>query len=318
MGDEAVRAGMDDPHRIDAARRLLAQAPGEELDRLAVLSARLLGAAHAQVSLFTDRQVVLTPRAPRRPPADALAAQTFAGIPPTATVEGIRAYLGVPIEAAGARVGVLGPNGGGKTTLFRVLLGELEPWRGSLHVRGRLGVVAQTERSRLDLPVSARDVVLLGTIAARPWWRHAGRRDRRNADAALETVGLADRAGVAFGALSGGQRQRVLIARALVQEARVLLLDEPFTGLDTSSAQRLERLIHELAAGGCAVLIATHDIAQTAAWDRVLCLHHRQVAFGAPANVLTADVLESTYGQAVVRLPGGERALAVTDHHHCP
>ena len=219
---------------------------------------------------------------------------------------------------AGQRIGVLGPNGGGKTTLFRALLGELEPWRGSLRTHGRLGVVAQTERSRLDLPVSAHDVVLLGTIAGRPWWRSARRRDRRAAHAALATVGLADRTSVGFGELSGGQRQRVLIARALAQEARVLLLDEPFTGLDATSAQRLEHLIEALAAEGRAVLIATHDIAQAAAWDRVLCLHHHQVAFAAPAVALTADVLQQTYGHAVVQLADGRRAVTSVDHHRCP
>jgi len=195
----------------------------------------------------------------------------------------------------GERVGLLGPNGGGKTTLLRTLLGELEPWRGSVHVAGRIGVVAQTERSRLDLPVTAHDVVLLGTLAARPWWRQAGRRDRREADRALETVGLGDRARCGFGELSGGQRQRVLIARALVQQASVLLLDEPFTGLDTASAQRLEDLIDRLAAEGRAVLVATHDVRQTARWERVLCLNGRQVAFGAPAAVLSDDVLDATY-----------------------
>jgi ABC-type Mn2+/Zn2+ transport system ATPase subunit len=219
---------------------------------------------------------------------------------------------------AGQRVGVLGPNGGGKTTLFRALLGELAPWRGSVHTRGRLGVVTQTERSRLDLPVSARDVVLLGTIAGRPWWRAAGRRDRRIADAALTIVGLADRAGAGFGELSGGQRQRVLIARALAQQAQVLLLDEPFAGLDTASARRLERLIDELAAEGRAVLVATHDIAQTATWDRVLCLRHHQVAFGPPAAALTAEVLDQTYRHAVVRLADGQRAVAIVDHRRNP
>src|SRR5262245_66237104 len=99
----------DDPERIDAARRVLAEAPGEAIDRLAALTARLLGAAHAQVSIFTDEQVVLTPYAPLRPPADALCAWTFAhgeGAPEV-RAKGIGAYLGVPIDVDGARVGVL-------------------------------------------------------------------------------------------------------------------------------------------------------------------------------------------------------------------
>src|SRR4051812_7045694 len=104
MEDGSVRAGMDDPQRIEAARRLLAEAPGEAIDRLAVLSARLLGASHAQVSIFTDEQVSLTPAAPRRPPANELAARTFAGETP---VPASGAYLGVPIEAGSDRVGVL-------------------------------------------------------------------------------------------------------------------------------------------------------------------------------------------------------------------
>jgi ABC-type Mn2+/Zn2+ transport system ATPase subunit len=217
----------------------------------------------------------------------------------------------------GQRVGILGPNGGGKTTLFRVLLGELAPWHGSVSVRARIGVVAQTDRSRLDLPVSALDVVLLGTIPLRPWWRHTRRSDRRRATDALQRVGLAGAADAGYGELSGGQRQRVLIARALAQDAEVLLLDEPFTGLDTASRDRLERLIDDLAGDGRTLMIATHDIAQTASWDRVLCLHQRQIAYGPPAVALSASVLEATYGQAVVRLAGGEGALAVVDDHGC-
>src|SRR4051812_43531984 len=112
MEPDAVRTGMDDPQRIDAARRVLAEAPGEAIDRLAALSARLLGAAHAQVSIFADEQVALTPPTPRRPPADALLARTLAAGQPLALsavegIEGIGSFLGVPIEAAGALVGVL-------------------------------------------------------------------------------------------------------------------------------------------------------------------------------------------------------------------
>ncbi|MEZ5123341.1 MAG: metal ABC transporter ATP-binding protein [Solirubrobacterales bacterium] len=215
----------------------------------------------------------------------------------------------------GTRVGLLGPNGGGKTTLFRALLGELPVVRGDLQVATRCAVVPQTERSRLDFPVSALDVALMGTLARLPWWRRPTRDDRRAAAGALERVGLGDEARRTFGELSGGQRQRVLIARALVQDAGLLLLDEPFTGLDEPSSRRLEALLADLAGDGRGLLISTHEVDQARAWDLVLCLNRRQVAFGAPDRVLTRPVLERTYGAHVVELPGGGRGVMPAHHH---
>ncbi len=215
----------------------------------------------------------------------------------------------------GERVGVLGPNGGGKSTLFRAVLGQLEPLAGTLEVAGRVGVLPQTERSRLDYPVSALDVAVMGTLSRLPWWRRPGRSERRAALAALERVGLADRAGDRFGELSGGQRQRVLLARALVQQARLLLLDEPFSGMDAPSVARTLELIDELAADGHALLIATHDVDQARAWDRVLCLNRHQVAYGRPDAVLTRGVVEETYGGQIVEVPGGSRGILPAHHH---
>ncbi|MEA2254516.1 MAG: hypothetical protein QOG35_561 [Solirubrobacteraceae bacterium] len=241
-----------------------------------------------------------------------------------ARAEGLAAgYGGAPVLTGvtfdlrpGERVGVLGPNGGGKTTLFRVLLGELRPLAGTLDAPARLGVVPQTERSRLDFPVSALDVALMGTLSRLPWWRRPGRAERRQAREALAAVGLADHADATFGDLSGGQRQRVLVARALVQDAQVVLLDEPFTGVDAPSAERLERLLRELAAQGRGLMVATHDVDQARGWDRVLCLNRRQVAFGPPDEVLDRAVLEATYGGAIVELPGDGGRGVLPAHHH--
>jgi manganese/iron transport system ATP-binding protein/manganese/zinc/iron transport system ATP- binding protein len=216
----------------------------------------------------------------------------------------------------GEVIGLLGPNGGGKTTLFLALLGELAPRTGDVRMTARPSYVPQTERARLDFPVSAFDVVLMGAYARTPWFRRIARGDRERAEQALDRVGLADAARTRFGALSGGQRQRVLIARALLAEAPVLLLDEPLSGVDGVSAARIETLFEELRAEGRALLVATHDVGQARRWDRVLCLNGRQVAFGAPTAVLTPAVLQETYGSELVMLEDGSTAVRVGHHHH--
>jgi ABC-type Mn2+/Zn2+ transport system ATPase subunit len=216
---------------------------------------------------------------------------------------------------AGDVVAVLGPNGGGKTTLFRALLGELPVRRGTVGLPGRPAWVPQTERARLDFPVSALDVALMGAYGRTRWFRRVARADRAAAAGALERVGLAEQAHARFGALSGGQRQRVLIARALVQDAPVLLLDEPLSGVDAVSARRVETLFAELRAEGRILLVATHDVHQARAFSHVLCLNHGQVAFGRPATTLTPQVLRRTYGDELV-LVGAQEAVTVAHHHH--
>ncbi|MSX01724.1 MAG: ATP-binding cassette domain-containing protein, partial [Actinobacteria bacterium] len=141
------------------------------------------------------------------------------------------------------------------------------------------------------------------------------RSDRALASESLRRVGLDDRSGTTFGELSGGQRQRVLVARALVQDSPLLLLDEPFAGIDAPSAELLSALFDDLAAEGRGLLMATHDIEQARSWDLVLCCNRVQIAFGDPAEVLTREVIERTYGASLVELPG-DRPLAITPPHH--
>jgi ABC-type Mn2+/Zn2+ transport system ATPase subunit len=227
------------------------------------------------------------------------------------------AVTGVSFQLhAGERLALLGPNGGGKTTILRAVLGELRPLAGSLRVDASCGSVPQTERSRLDYPVSALEVATMGALSRLPWWRRPSREDREAARVALGRVGMRELAEQTFGKLSGGQRQRVLIARALVQDARVLLMDEPFTGLDRPASERLEELISALAGEGHAVVMATHDLEQARRWDAVLCVNRRQIAIGPPAQALDREVLEATYGGEIVEIPGTGRAILPPHHHH--
>jgi ABC-type Mn2+/Zn2+ transport system ATPase subunit len=217
---------------------------------------------------------------------------------------------------AGQRLGLLGPNGGGKTTLFRAVLGELRPLLGTLLVNARCATVPQTERSRLDYPVSVLDVAAMGFLSRLPWWRHPRRHERELARDALDRVGLAAHADRTFGELSGGQRQRTLIARALVQDAGIFLLDEPFTGLDRNSARELEALIDQLATEGRGVMIATHDLKQARRCDAVLCLNRDQIATGAPEQTLDRRVLEATYGGELIEIPELGIKAVLPPHHH--
>jgi manganese/iron transport system ATP-binding protein/manganese/zinc/iron transport system ATP- binding protein len=232
-------------------------------------------------------------------------------------VPGRPALTGVDFAVrAGETVAVLGPNAGGKTTLFRALLGELPHLEGSVAVEGGLAYMAQTERTRLDLPLSALDVALMGAHARTPWFKRIAGADRAAARDALARVGLEAEAREAYGSLSGGQRRRVLLARALVQDAQILLLDEPFSGVDAVSAARIEEVFTSLRAEGRILLVATHDVHQSRRFDRVLCLHGEQIAYGAPAEVLTPDVLARTYGDELILLADGTTAVAVDHHHH--
>lgn len=168
---------------------------------------------------------------------------------------------------AGQRLALVGPNGAGKSTLIKSVLGLVPVLAGTAQVlgdtpaaaRGRAGYVPQTDTLDADFPVSVRQVVMMGRYRRIGWWRPARAADRAAVAGALDRVGLAGRAGHRFGMLSGGQRQRVLLARAIAAEPRLLLLDEPFNGVDEASQEAITRVLRELSAAGTALVLSTHD-----------------------------------------------------------
>lgn len=199
----------------------------------------------------------------------------------------------------------IGPNGAGKSTALKLLLGLLRPDDGEVEVFGHrpgdprepIGYVPQRVEVPSTFPISAREVVLMGRYVRLGWGRRPGADDRRRAEEALDDVGLASRVDARFGDLSGGQQQRVLIARALVGEPRLLLLDEPTAGLDPAARARFYTLVCDLQrAHGLTVVCASHDIEDVAAHaDRLVLLDRTVRAAGPPETVLSSPALEGTY-----------------------
>jgi len=222
---------------------------------------------------------------------------------------------------AGQRLAVVGPNGAGKTTLFRVLAGLLRPAAGDVRIFGHgpggdTCIAYVPQRSTLDLtfPVTAAEVVMMGRIREIGMLRWPGRADWRAVYQALERVGLAESAGRRIGELSGGQQQRVFLAQALAQEAELILLDEPFTGLDFPSVESLFQILDELQASGVTEIISTHDLnLASERFAQVLLVNRRLIAAGTPSQVLTQVNLVAAYGGHIHRLPEGDGVLIVTD-----
>jgi manganese/iron transport system ATP-binding protein len=221
----------------------------------------------------------------------------------------------------GDQVAVVGPNGAGKSTLFNVITGILRPNRGSVTIygsgpRGHICVGYVPQRNRIDwrFPVSVRDVVMMGRIGRMGLFRRPSRGDWRRVETALEQVDMAAFAKRQIGELSGGQQQRVFLARALAQEAELLLLDEPLSGLDTPSQESILRILNHMRNQGITLLVATHDLNQAAVqFNRMLLLNRRLVAYGAPDDVLTPDNLRLAYGGQLHIIHTAQGDIAVTD-----
>ena len=216
---------------------------------------------------------------------------------------------------AGAVVGLIGPNGSGKSTLLKTVAGVVRAATGSITLDGapirerasQVAFVPQREEVNWDFPVSARDVVLMGRYRTMGWLRRPGKDDRAVADAALERLGLGGLGHRHISQFSGGQQQRVFLARAMVQDPRAVLLDEPFTGVDVQNRGVFHEAIREFAARGITVLIATHDLGEVqATTDMVMCLNRRMVAFGPTATTYTPANLRATFGGQVAVFEGAK------------
>jgi manganese/zinc/iron transport system ATP- binding protein len=212
----------------------------------------------------------------------------------------------------GVLMAIVGPNGAGKTTLIKAILGLIRPVAGTVLIHGSayaeqrrlVGYVPQRGTVDWDFPTSVRDVVLMGTYGALGWFRRPGRREKEQALAALAKVGMADFAGRQISQLSGGQQQRVFLARALVQDAQVYFMDEPFQGVDATTERAIVALLQDLRAAGRTVLVVHHDLQTVAEYfDQVTLLNVRRIASGPVSEVFTEANLRLTYGGRVAFLP---------------
>jgi len=205
----------------------------------------------------------------------------------------------------GSVVGILGPNGAGKSTLIKGVMGFVPKDFGEVRIfdepvedaRGHVAYVPQRGQIDWNFPVSVWDVVLMGRYMYVPWYRSIRQVDRENALAALENVRMAEFRNRQIGQLSGGQQQRVFMARALAQESPILLLDEPFAGVDAATERAIAGLLAQSKQQGKTVLVV-HHVLETAAefFDRVVIINRRLYAYGTPKEVLQEDLLAEVYG----------------------
>jgi ABC-type Mn2+/Zn2+ transport system ATPase subunit len=216
----------------------------------------------------------------------------------------------------GSSVAVLGPNGAGKSTIFAAAVGLAPVRSGAIDVRSeRIALVPQ----RLDLaagfPVTALDVVRMGRYGELGPLRRFRARDHELVEGALASLGIEHLAGRRFTELSGGERQRTLLAQAAAQDPELLLLDEPFTGVDAPTGEAVRDLLARWREEGRTTLVATHDLASAARdYDLVLCLNRRVVAFGAAADTITEEILAETFAGRVLRV--GDLVVDIAHHHH--
>lgn len=224
--------------------------------------------------------------------------------------------------AHGARIAVVGPNAAGKTTLFKALVGLIHLNAGHIHIHGQplghhqdcVAYVPQREEVDWRFPVTIFDVVMMGRFGQQGFLRRPSISDREAVEQSLEQLGIADLADRPIGELSGGQQQRVFLARALAQEPHILLMDEPFTGVDFTTQETTLELLEHLQSQQVTAMVSTHDLTLASErFDQVLLLNKRMVAYGNPQEVFTPQNLSRAFGSQVLFLDG----VAVVDQC-CP
>lgn len=225
----------------------------------------------------------------------------------------------------GILMAIVGPNGAGKTTFIKAALGLLKPVAGQVLIydqpyiaqRRLVGYVPQRGSVDWDFPTSVLDVVMMGRYGTLGWFRRPGRKEREMALEALEKVGMARYADRQISQLSGGQQQRTFLARALVQDAQIYFMDEPFQGVDATTERAIVSLLKELRAEGKTVIAVHHDLQTVQEYfDWVMLLNVRCIASGPVGQVFTEENLRRTYGGRVAFLGGngnGERKQLVEE-----
>ncbi len=220
----------------------------------------------------------------------------------------------------GAITALIGPNASGKSTLLSGIAGILVPASGTMQVhqaatRERIAFVLQTTKVNDALPITVREVVTMGRYPSLTTFGRITASDRRLVDGAMERMSITAVAHKHLRELSGGQRQRVFVAQGLAQDHDLLLLDEPLTGLDITSAQAIDAVIHEEQAMGRTIVMSTHDLAEARVCDHVVLMANRVVASGTPAEVLTTDLLREAYGSAFLHVADGQVFLDDPAHN---
>jgi len=216
-------------------------------------------------------------------------------------------HLSFEVEC-GQSIALLGPNGAGKSTLLKALAGLMPKESGTIAFHGQtlhgptrdLAYLPQREQIDWDFPTTVRGIVEMGRYLRLGWWRRYSKEDAQAVDAAIESMQLKPLENRQINALSGGQQQRAFLARALAQEAHVVLLDEPFTGLDKPTQDNLKQLLRGLRDSGKLILASHHDLTNVGEiFDQVILMNGELIAAGPVAETLTAENIRTTYSTRV-------------------